>query len=460
MSRRPRPGNSRAAVRRRGAAVLAASVTTALAVSLCAAAVADDPDRQKKDVDSRISTAQQDYDGVSKQLSDAVSALNATNTKITVARAQVGRTQRELGAANRHHADVSGRLRVAQANETKSRKALAENAQAQARSRTLVGGLARSSYMQGGLGGLDTTMRIITGRDISSQDLSLADIVMRQQGGVMRTLGGQQAAGRAETTRLSGVRSQVAGLERQSQASLTRATKARKAAGEAQSGLEALQKRQRSDTDRLGKQKLQEKADLDWLKRESTRLGGVLKARAQARAKAAAKARADAAARAKKKDPTPAPAPQSPAPAQRRSTEPGVPRDDGHFLTGPRPKAQITSPFGYRMHPVLKVMRLHAGADFSFACGTPVYAAAAGDVVEAGFNSVGGNHVLLDHGEHDGKSFATQYDHLSQIVTRSGSVAKGQLVGYSGTTGRSTGCHLHFVVMVNGAYVNPASYIG
>lgn len=458
MSRRTSPGNSRSVFRRRGAAVVAAGVTTALAVSLCAAAVADDPDRQKKDVDSRITTAQQDYDGVSKQLSDAVSALNATNKRITAARAQVGRTQRELSTANRHHADVSGRLRVAQANETKSRKALAENAQAQARSRTLVGGLARSSYMQGGLGGLDTTMRIITGRDISSQDLSLADIVMRQQGGVMRTLGGQQAAGRAETTRLAGVRSQVAGLERQSQASLTRATKARKAAGDAQTGLEALQKRQRSDTDRLGKQKVQEKADLDWLKRESTRLGGVLKARAQARAKAAAKARADAAARAKKQDRTPAP--PSPAPAQRRSTESSAPRDDGHFLTGPRPKAQITSPFGYRMHPVLKVMRLHAGADFSFACGTPVYAAAAGEVVEAGFNSVGGNHVLLDHGEHDGKSFATQYDHLSRIVTRSGSVAKGQLVGYSGTTGRSTGCHLHFVVMVNGAYVDPASYIG
>lgn len=449
MTNRPHPG------RRRGPAVVSGTLAATLAVSLCASAVADDPDRQKKDVDRRITTTQQDYDGVSKQLRDAMSALSATNTKVSAAQAEVTRTQRELTAANRHHADITGRLRVAQANEAKSRKALSDNAQAQARSRTLVGGLARSSYMQGGLGGLDTTMRIITGRDISSSDLSLADIVMRQQGGVMRTLTGQQAAGRAETTRLAGVRSQVAGLQRQSQASLNRATAARTAAGTAQTGLESLQKTQRADADRLSKQKVSEKADLDWLKRESTRLGGVLQARAKARAQAAAKARAQAAAKARAQAAAKPSTPAASAPQQR-----SAPADDGHFLTGPRPKSQITSPFGYRMHPVLNVMRLHGGADFSFACGTPVYAAAAGDVVEAGFNSVGGNHVLIDHGENGGKSFATQYDHLSRIVTRSGSVSKGQLIGYSGTTGRSTGCHLHFVVMVNGAYVNPVGYIG
>ncbi|YAL82453.1 peptidoglycan DD-metalloendopeptidase family protein [Dermacoccaceae bacterium W4C1] len=440
---------ARAQARHRRQRWVAGVVVAGLSISCCAGALADDPNDRKKDIDKRIGKTQDDLDGVSKDLVEANNRLTQTNKKVAAARTTLSTAEGSLRSANRAYSDVNGRLKVAKANETKTLSSLKSNGQAQERTKVLVGGLARQSYMKNGMGGLETTLTILTSPSgTSSTDLSLAQIVIRQQSGVLSRLSGEQASGRAEANRLSGIRSNIAGLQRESAAAVTRAKTARNSAVKAKNSLEGLQKTQRSDADALAKRKKSEEADLKWLKGESTRLGDILKKRAEARAKA----RAAAAKKASSSG-------SSSTKSSSGSTN-SAPRNDGHFLTGPRPKSQITSPFGYRMHPILNVPMLHGGSDFSFACGTPVYAAAAGEVIQAGFNSIGGNHVLIDHGDYQGKSYATQYDHLSKIVTRSGTVRKGQLVGYSGTTGRSTGCHLHFVVMVNGAYVNPANYIG
>nr|WP_275578591.1 M23 family metallopeptidase [Yimella sp. NH-Cas1] len=103
---------------------------------------------------------------------------------------------------------------------------------------------------------------------------------------------------------------------------------------------------------------------------------------------------------------------------------------------------------------------LHAGVDWALACGTPVYASAAGEVVTATYNSVAGNYVVVDHGFVRGVNLATMYEHLSAFAVRGGTVKKGQLVGYVGTTGRSTGCHLHYTTLNDGQAVDPRSWIG
>ena len=117
----------------------------------------------------------------------------------------------------------------------------------------------------------------------------------------------------------------------------------------------------------------------------------------------------------------------------------------------------ITSPFGMRNNPVTHVFRLHAGIDIAVATGTTVAAAAEGRVIVAGWDDGGcGNMIVLDHGSR----LATQYCHLSQIFVGVGQdVQRGQAIAASGSTGNSTGPHLHFGVRVDGRPVDPMSYL-
>jgi murein DD-endopeptidase MepM/ murein hydrolase activator NlpD len=112
----------------------------------------------------------------------------------------------------------------------------------------------------------------------------------------------------------------------------------------------------------------------------------------------------------------------------------------------------VTSPFGMRVHPVTGVRKLHDGTDFGVPCGTPVHAAAGGTVVEAGNAGAYGNRVTVRHTA----GLETSYAHLSSISAGVGTtVAAGQVVGRSGSTGLSTGCHLHFMVRRGGALTDP-----
>jgi murein DD-endopeptidase MepM/ murein hydrolase activator NlpD len=114
----------------------------------------------------------------------------------------------------------------------------------------------------------------------------------------------------------------------------------------------------------------------------------------------------------------------------------------------------ITSPFGNRLHPVLKVYKLHTGVDIagSGCNGANVVAADAGTVIKAEYNTGYGNYIIIDHGG----GISTLYGHSSKLLVKKGDkVTKGQVIMKVGTTGYSTGPHLHFEVRENGKYVNP-----
>jgi murein DD-endopeptidase MepM/ murein hydrolase activator NlpD len=117
----------------------------------------------------------------------------------------------------------------------------------------------------------------------------------------------------------------------------------------------------------------------------------------------------------------------------------------------------ISSGFGYRTDPVTGATAYHAGLDISVACGTPIKAAGTGTVLTAGWNNGGyGNMTLLSHGN----GMSTLYGHQSSIIVSAGqAVSQGQVIGYVGSTGKSTGCHLHFEVRVNGNPVDPRGYL-
>ena len=118
---------------------------------------------------------------------------------------------------------------------------------------------------------------------------------------------------------------------------------------------------------------------------------------------------------------------------------------------------RLTSAFGMRKHPVLKVTRMHNGVDMACAAGTPIYATRAGTVTTASYQANGaGNYVSINHLD----GFSSIYMHMTHYVVSKGqSVSQGQLIGYVGNTGISTGDHLHFGVSYAGTYVNPLAYI-
>lgn len=168
-------------------------------------------------------------------------------------------------------------------------------------------------------------------------------------------------------------------------------------------------------------------------------------------------------------DVTSQPAPAPAAPAQAAGTVPAPvapaaatldasPTVGSKGLRAPLASMNVSSTFGFRVSPITgAAAEMHTGIDLTGACATAVSAAGAGTVTEAGWSPYGGgNRIVVDHGN----GLKTTYNHLASIGVSVGQVlAQGQQIAGVGTTGASTGCHLHFEVMVNGQTVDPASFI-
>ena len=133
----------------------------------------------------------------------------------------------------------------------------------------------------------------------------------------------------------------------------------------------------------------------------------------------------------------------------------------GSFVSGegwarPCSWRKLTSPYGYRIHPTTGQYKFHNGVDLANDQGTPIYAARSGRVTVATYGGTYGNYVTINHGD----GYSSLYAHMTRYVVHKGdTVKRGQLIGYMGSTGRSTGPHLHFSILYNGSSVNPMNYI-
>ena len=148
-------------------------------------------------------------------------------------------------------------------------------------------------------------------------------------------------------------------------------------------------------------------------------------------------------------------------------TTPKAPSDPGNPNTGSNTVGGITwkvpinytaytSPFGYRIHPIYGTRKFHYGVDLAAPTGTPIYATRGGTVDTAAYNGSAGYYVQINHGD----GYRSIYMHMTHYVVSAGQqVSQGQVIGYCGSTGKSTGPHLHFGISYNGSYVNPANYI-
>ena len=138
-------------------------------------------------------------------------------------------------------------------------------------------------------------------------------------------------------------------------------------------------------------------------------------------------------------------------------TTPSIQAPSSSGWVCPVPYYTLTSPFGYRTHPISGKWKMHNGVDMAAAQGTPIYAAKSGKVTTASYQAGGaGYYVSINHGD----GFSSIYMHMTHFIVSPGQyVTAGQVIGYVGSTGGSTGPHLHFGISYNGSYVNPMNYI-
>ena len=148
--------------------------------------------------------------------------------------------------------------------------------------------------------------------------------------------------------------------------------------------------------------------------------------------------------------------PENSTPEEEKPQEPEKPAFDNSKWYVPCSYVKLTSPFGYRDAPTAGASTYHQGVDLAGPAGTPIYATRGGQVIFAGYGSAAGNYVQIDHLD----GYRSVYMHMTNYVVKSGQfVAPGELIGYMGSTGVSTGPHLHFGISYNGTYVNPCEFL-
>ena len=426
------------ALRRRRAIATAVAAVCALALGVSGAgSSAADTGDQKRAVDQKIEDIKGALDETSADLANAYLALQSTQSQLPAAQAALAQAEEAERTANQHNDEVAAQLAVAQANEQRALEAQAANTAKLEQTQSVLDNFAADLF-QGGGGGSQMSVALgATSADDFATRVVLADQVTSLTDNALKELQNARAEASAQESYLKAVEAEITQLKREAEEALAQAQAARTAASTAKANLDNLLAQQSAYAAQVESKKADELQRLADAEVEQARLQATLEA--QARAAAAAEAARAAAARSLGKTYTPVT---------------GGTGFLSHAANGP-----ITSQFGLRFHPILHVWKLHSGTDFGVPCGTPVMAAADGTVISAGYGGGNGNRIVIDHGIVSGVDLASTYNHLSAFVVKSGKVKRGQLIAYSGTTGYSTGCHLHFETLENGQFVNPMKWL-
>lgn len=419
-------------------------VALALGVSLAAAPASADS------IDNRVKQAQKEAKANAKKKADADEAMEGVNAslqklsdqlldtqaKIPGAQRTLDAAQASYDSAQRAAALVTARLQDAQDENASLTKTIASDSKKASDMRAAIGEMAREAYR----GGPEvSTVGVLLGADSTTdfiQRYGLMTTALRTQSQVLDELREAGATDKNAQQRLGAVQGRIADLKVEAEAKVKVADTARDKAQAAKAALDSLLATQKSQQGQLQAQKAALKQELAKIDNEAKKVSNQLK-----------QALADQKARDAKKH---------------HSSGPSQPLSGALFVnpTSTHP-IYVTSPYGWRFHPILHYYRLHAGIDLRAHCGTPIYAGRAGTVMWAEYRYGFGSQVMVNHGIVKGNGLASSYNHLEKMVVHAGQhVSAGQLVGYSGSEGLSTGCHLHFEVYVNGNTVNPAPYLG
>lgn len=367
-------------------------------------------------------------------LVQAFAELTTIESQLPAAQAEYDQAAAELARLRAESVVLEQRLQAAQAEEQRVVEAIDAGQVRAAEVRSELGETARRAYR--GQFGL-TTVRAVLEAESRAEFIAEAEaaaLAGRLQSASLRETEQLTASARNQAVRLTAVREEIVELDAAMDELVALAAQEAARAEQRRVELEELLTAQRERTSAIEAQ------------REAQ-----LAKKAQYEAQQAALA-AEIAALLREQAASP---PTTSAPP---SSGPGTSTSAGALLGPPVPSQPpvITSPYGWRIHPIYGYLKLHAGTDFRAYCGDPIIAAESGTVQWAKFRGGFGNQVMLNHGYRNGRSLLTSYNHLSSFAVGNGDwVERGQLLGYSGTTGTSTACHLHFEAYVDGATVDP-----
>ncbi len=388
----------------------------------------------------RAAQAQAVVQESSAVLAAASAKLADSETNLAGARAVLAVAQQNLITAQRKDSETAGSLAQTQILLKASNNLVQQNQDALDGAQVLVGQMAREQYQQNTtLIGIVTVVTPTTTGSMNDK-LQWATTMFETSATAITRLEDTQAK-LADAKNARAVLEARADIARQNAAAqLGQSQKAQKAASDAAAKVQAAVDANNAAKAAAAQAVAQDQADAAAQQAEVDSVNARI-AQRLADQRAAQAAAAAAAARAKSGGTTPPPSSSS-------------------GLINPIPGSSITSPYGMRLHPILHIWKLHDGTDFGAGCGTPVHAAASGTVTEEYYNGGYGNRLFIDHGNVGGRFMTTSYNHLSGYAVRVGQhVTQGQVIAYVGTTGYSTGCHLHFMLWVNGTMVNPANYL-
>jgi len=401
-----------------------------VSVVLLQVASADELEERENEVRGEITQAERHLDQSSDRLVAATRALDAAQARLDSARRHLVRTRGELAAAEAFDQAMQVRLETAIVRLGVARADLANGREEVSTQEQVMRQIAVQNYQAGDPGLLGLSMVLTSQRpaELTSQLNSLRS-VLDKAAVTLDRLDAARVLLTVQEHELEEAKGEVADQRKAAAENLEHKAVLESQAQAAETIVSDLVAVRARANEVAAAARAQDLRRLRALERERGRIAALLETRAEA-------ARRRAAAR---------PSPTS--------------QPDHGFLSYPV-DSYITSPYGMRFHPVYHRWALHDGTDFGAACGTPILAAVGGTVVATYYNAGYGNRVIVDNGFHRGVGLGTAYNHLSSDSTFVGErVERGEVIGYAGTTGFSTGCHLHFMVFENGATVDPMNWL-
>jgi murein DD-endopeptidase MepM/ murein hydrolase activator NlpD len=443
------------APRRRVATSLA--VGLALTVAAAPGGAADPIDDRKHRVESEIDRAEEHLDQSSARLEAAGRRLSRTVEELAAARDTLARTEGELVAAQALDRRMQAELAEAEADLADARKALVRSRKQVSRREGAMRAVVLQQATTGGTGllAISTVLSTQDTEELTSK-LTSYDSVLDAEAATLARLAASQVTLQLQEEAFEEAKKVVAERRAAAAANLAAKERLQAEAAQAEASIQALTVRRSKARAEAAEARAEDAGRLEQLEAERAEIAELLRQRAEeARRRAEeARRRAEAEARRKAEQDGGSSSPQPAAPVP-----PPPPASSGGGLAYPV-SGYVTSPYGMRFHPIYRTWKLHDGTDFGAACGTPIRAAADGTVVSMYYNSGYGNRIIIDHGLRGGVGLGTTYNHLSGYATSVGRhVRRGEVIGYVGTTGASTGCHLHFMVFENGVTVDPMTWL-
>lgn len=414
----------------------AASVAAALLVGTLSVphASADDDlkDKQRK-VEKGIDKAQDELDYSSKRLVAAAERLEAARSQLATARNELATARGRLAVAQERDAEMQAALTQAEAELAAAEADLVAGQQNMDDQADQVASTVSDIYMEGDpqLLAFSSLLESASTDDLTRQE-EVRDVIVGREARAFDELHAAKVLLEVHERQVEEARDEVAVKRQEAADNLVVKQQLESEAEAAKAAVVSLVGERSSARTEASKARAADARQLRELEREAARIEERLRRLAAA---ALARARAKAA-------------------AQGRS----VPSGGGNLMMPVG--GGVTSPFGYRTHPIYGYWGLHDGTDFGGGCGQPIRAAESGRVVSAYSSDVYGRRLIVDHGVLNGAGVATIYNHAASYTVGAGAqVQRGQVIGYVGDTGWSTGCHLHSTVMVNGTPVNPMNWM-